>query len=484
MPFKKDFLWGGDISAAQCEGAWDVDGRAPTETDFMTLGNVNQHRRITYKNADGTLGSKPLLMTCQLPEGATYAIHEGVHYPNHEAIDFYHHYKEDIALFAEMGFKALNLTISWARVVPHGIANGVNVKGVEFYRDVLTECRKHGIEPVVTLYKYDMPVYYIEEMGGWADRRLIDEFVAFAKVCFEEYGDLVKYWITFNEINILVHIADTLGESQLHFTELHNQLVASARAVQVAHEMKSDYLVGSMNCGMFTYPLTCDPADVAANQRRKQDLIFFSSDVQARGYYPSYSERVWADRGVAVDVSEEDKTDLMAGKVDYFAFSYYSTNCVTTHDDAEQSSGNLSMGARNPYLQASDWDWQIDPEGLKTALHELYDRYQMPLLIVENGMGAHDTLEVDGSIHDPYHVEYMRAHIAKMREAVEEGVDLMGYTMWSCIDLCAASTGEVSKRYGFVYVDVNDDGTGTFARYKKDSFDWYRRVIETNGEEL
>lgn len=487
MSFCKNFLWGGDISAAQCEGAWDEDGRAPTETDFMTLGSARKRRELTYRNADGSEGRMPVMITGQLPEGAKYAILENEHYPNHTAIDFYHHYKEDIALFAEMGFKTLNISLSWARIIPHGIRNGVNASGVEFYRDVLKECQKYGIEPIVTLYKYDMPVYYIEEMGGWTNRALIDEFVEFCRVCFTEYKDLVKYWITFNEINMFMMISQELPngkEKQANYLQMHNQLVASARAVQLAHEISPAYKVGSMNCGMFTYPLTCAPQDVTANQKHMQDIFYYSSDVQARGYYPSYSERIWKENGIALDISEQDEADLLAGKVDYFAFSYYCTNCITLQQGVEETMGNLSMGVKNPYLSASDWGWQIDAEGLKYALHELNDRYQLPLMIVENGLGAHDTLEADGTIHDPYHIDYMRAHIEKMREAVEEGVALIGYTMWSCIDLCAASTGEVSKRYGFVYVDVDDEGHGSMKRYRKDSFWWYKKVIASNGEDL
>lgn len=487
MAFCKNFLWGGDISAAQCEGAWNEDGRAPTETDFMTIGSAAHRRELTYRNADGTEGRLPVMITGQLPKGAKYAILEGEEYPNHTAIDFYHRYKEDIALFAEMGFKALNISLSWARILPHGSRNGVNPKGVEFYRNVLLECQKYGIEPIVTLYKYDMPVYYIEEMGGWSSRALIDEFVEFCRVCFTEYRGLARYWITFNEINMYMMISQDLPngeEKQANYLMMHNQLVAGARAVQLAHQIDPDYKVGSMNCGVFTYPLTCDPKDIAANQKHMQEIFYYSSDVQARGYYPSYSERIWCEHGIDLTVSEEDKADLLAGKADYFAFSYYNTNCITTHQGAEQSVGNLSIGTKNPYLKASDWGWQIDAEGLKYTLHELYDRYQMPLMIVENGLGAYDTLEEDGTIHDPYHIDYMRAHIAKIREAVNEGVDLIGYTMWSCIDLCAASTGEVSKRYGFIYVDVDDHGNGSMKRYRKDSFWWYKRVIDSNGEVL
>ena len=488
--FNKNFLWGGDISAAQCEGAWDVDGRAPTETDYMTLGGARKSREITYQMPDGSYGRTPVMVTGKIPEGAKYAIIDGVHYPNHEAIDFYHHYKEDIGYFAEMGFTALNLSISWARIYPYGVKNGVNQKGVDFYRDVLSECRKHNIEPVVTLYKYDMPVYYIEELGGWADRRLIDEYVEFARVCFTEYKDLVHYWITFNEINIEIMVESmnpnqSREEKQEIYIKLHHQLLASAKAVKLAHEIDPKCKIGSMNCGMFAYPMTPDPKDIYQNLKHKQDILFYSSDVQARGRYPDFAKRVWAEKGIEIDLTKEDEATLLAGKVDYFAFSYYSTTVETTHEEqGEITGGNILGGKKNPYLTASDWGWQIDALGLRTALHELNDRYQIPLMIVENGLGAHDTLESDGTIHDPYHVAYMSAHIKEMKKAVEEGVNLIGYTMWSCIDLCAASTGEVSKRYGFIYVDVDDEGNGTFKRYKKDSFDWYKKVIASNGEEL
>lgn len=487
MSFPKDFLWGGDISAAQCEGAWDEDGRVPVEMDYMTTGSAKKPRYVTYRTADGKIGKKPVMITTKIPDGAKYATLDGEKYINRTGIDFYHHYKEDLALFGEMGFKALNLTVSWARIYPHGSADGVNRAGVEFYRNVLTECRKNGMEPIVTLYKYDMPVYYTEEMGGWGNRRLIDEFVEFARVCFEEYRDLVKYWITFNEINMLLMISANSDhtEKQRLYTELHHQLVASAKTVVLAHEINDDFLVGSMNCGFVSYPLTCDPNDVLLNQKNVQEKFYYSADVQARGAYPGYAKRIWKEYGVEPDITDEDRQVLKAGKVDYFAFSYYNTNCITSHSDVEDSVvGNISLGKRNPYLKASDWGWQIDPVGLRYFLNELYDRYQMPLMIVENGMGAHDTLESDGTVHDPYHIEFMREHIKSIGRAIDDGVDLLGYTMWSCIDLCAASTGEITKRYGFIYVDVDDEGNGSCRRYKKDSFYWYQRVIETNGKDL
>ncbi|WP_270620616.1 glycoside hydrolase family 1 protein [[Clostridium] innocuum] len=486
MGFPKDFLWGGDISATQCEGAWNEDGKAPTETDFMLIGGKSKKRVITYRDQEGNFGEVPVMITGKIPEGCKYACIPDGNYPNHKAIDHYHHMEEDIALFGEMGFKALNMTISWARIFPKGYKNGINKAGVEFYRRELEECKKYGMEPIVTLYKYDMPVYYIEEMGGWENRELIEEYLAFTRLCFEEYKDLVTYWITFNEINVLI-LAAQLSKSltnQQAYTALHHQLIASAKAVKMAHDINPGYKVGSMNAGAFSYPLTCDPGDVIGNQEYMQDNMWYTSDVQARGYYPSYAKKIWKEKGVTLTISEDDKDALKQGKIDFFAFSYYMTSCFTSHENSEKTNGNLSFGSKNPYLKASDWGWQIDPIGLKTALHMVYDRYQMPLLLVENGLGADDQLDANNEIHDDYHIEYMRKHIEKMEEAIDEGVDLIGYTMWSCIDLCAASTGEISKRYGFVYVDVDDNGNGTYQRYKKDSFYWYAKVIASNGEDL
>ena len=485
MTFPKTFLWGGDISASQCEGAWNEDGKSPVEVDYMTLGTATEARKVAYRNPDGTIGRANALISAQIPEGSVFIEEEGVYYPNRIGIDFYHHYKEDIALLAEMGFKALNLTISWARIYPYGTSKGVNQKGVEFYRNVLKELKLHNIEPIVTLYKYDMPVYFIEKMGGWNNRKLIDEFVAFAELCLTEYKDLVKYWVTFNEINFLLLHAKAAENKTPFYRQLHHQLLASARVVKLAHEINPLNQVGSMNVGMFTYPLTCDPADILLNQQNMEETMYYSADVQVRGYYPYFAEHLWKKYDVDLGITEEDERILLEGKVDFYAFSYYNSNCITSHKDGEDAIvGNLSLGQKNPYLKASDWGWQIDPTGLRFALHELYSRYQIPLLIIENGLGAHDTLNEDGTIHDQYHVEYIRAHIEEMKKAVEEGVDLFGYTMWSCIDLCAASTGQVSKRYGFIYVDIDDEGNGTLNRYKKDSFYWYKKCIESNGEDL
>ena len=489
MAFPKDFLWGGDISANQAEGGWNEDGKAPNETDFLLGGTKDKPRLAYYQNTDGTIGTIPQFAGL-LPKGAKYILKEGAFYPNHNATDFYHHYKEDIALFAEMGFKALNLTLSWARILPYGIQGGINQKGVEFYRDVFKECQKYHIEPIVHLYKYDMPVYYLEELGGWSNRQLIDEFIELACIAFTEYQGLVKYWNTFNEINILqvqVNEAQKYGQEHVQrlYEELHNQSIASAKVVQLAHSMDSQLKVGCMVAGLFSYPYTCDPNDMIANQKQMQDLFYYCADTFVRGRYPSYAQRLWNELGVSLNISQEDKQTLENGKVDFMAFSYYFSNVVTTHDDIlETANGNLIGGIRNPYLEVSDWGWAKDPTGLKFYLHEIYDRYQIPLINVENGLGAIDILNADGTIHDDYRIDYMRDHIQAMGEAIDEGVDLIGYTSWGCLDLISASTGEVRKRYGFIYVDVDDEGHGTYNRYKKDSFYWYKKVIQSNGKDI
>lgn len=489
MSFNDNFLWGGDISATQIEGGWNEGGKSPVETDYMLGGDKSTLRYAYYQTPNGEIG-KMMMSTGQLPKGARFIHMEGETYPNHIASDFYHRYKEDIALLGEMGFKALNLTISWARIYPKGVKNGINREGIEFYKNVLQECKKYKIEPIVTLYKYDMPAFYIEELGGWSNRDLIDEYVEFARVCMEEYKDLIKYWITFNEINVLKLLCKMnpnvkVEDVQRVTEELHNQMIASARVVKIGHEINSENNVGCMVAGVFAYPYTCDPLDVLQVQKNAQDNFYLFADILMRGYYPSYSERIFAQDKVVLNISDQDKKILLEGKSDFLAFSYYCSGCVTTHPlDNSLTGGNLSMGLKNTYLEASEWGWQIDPVGLKYALHELNDRYQKPLIIVENGLGAIDVLEDDKTVHDPYRIEYLNKHISKLKEAVEEGVNLFGYTMWSCIDLISYSSGERKKRYGFIYVDADDAGNGTYNRYKKDSFYWYKKVIETNGEEL
>ena len=489
MSFPKGFLWGGDISANQAEGGWNEGGKSPNMTDYQLGGTKDTPRMATYQMPDGSYGrTVASIDNVNLPKGAKLACIPGECYPNHKATDFYHHYKEDIKMFAEMGFTAFNLTLSWARIYPHGISGGVNQEGVDFYHRVFAECQKYGIEPIVHLYKYDMPAFYVTEMGGWTNRQLIDEFYQFGRFAIEEYRDQVNYWSTFNEINCAQFtIIDESDAKQVQdaYLRLHHQLVASGLVVKYLHDHYPNKQIGCMVAGIFTHPYTCDPKDQILNQKSMQDRFYYCADTFIRGYYPSYAKRLWKELGIHIDVSEEDAKALAEGKVDFLEFSYYFTNLVTIHDkDADMIGGNLIGGVKNPYLEVSEWGWAKDPEGLKFFLHELYDRYQIPLLNCENGLGATDVLEDDGTVHDPYRIDYHRSHIKAMSEAIDEGVDLIGYTTWGCIDLVSASTGEIRKLYGFIYVDADDEGNGTYQRYKKDSFYYYQKVCLSNGKDI
>lgn len=477
MPFKKDFLWGGAVAANQCEGAWDVDGKGISCSDICTTGSAKQSKRITPELEPGTL------------------------YPSHEAIDFYHHYAEDIALFAEMGFKVFRFSINWTRIYPTGEEAQPNEKGLEFYDRVIAECHKYGIEPLITISHYEVPFALTKKYNGWASREMIDIFLKYCQTIFERYKGKVKYWLTFNEINgatgafggflsqgILnegtTDFMNQVDIPQLRFQGLHHQFVASAKAVKLAHEIDPNYRVGCMQIFATTYPLTCKPSDVIAAQQKNHLLNWFCGDVQVRGRYPAYMQRYFKENNLHIDMQDGDLDILQQGCVDFYTFSYYMSSCATADPEKSQVGGNLVGGVQNPYLKASDWGWQIDPEGLRYSLNEIYDRYQIPVMVVENGLGAYDKKEADGSIQDDYRIDYLRSHIEQMREAVEDGVDLMGYTPWGCIDLVSASTGEMAKRYGFIYVEKYDDGTGDLSRKKKKSFDWYKKVIASNGEDL
>ena len=475
--FRDDFLWGGACAANQFEGGWDLDGKGPSVPDMCTNGSHTT------------------------PKWVTTAIRPDKFYPSHQAIDFYHHYEEDIALFAEMGFKVFRTSINWTRIFPTGEETVPNEKGLEFYDKVFDCCKRHGIEPLVTISHYELPYALVEKYNGWADRRLVDFYMNYCKAIFERYKDKVKYWLTFNEINCgtmplgaLLGLGTVQGyegpvnqvpdDPQVRFQALHHQFIASALAVAYAHEHYPQFKMGNMDCFITTYPYTCDPADILANQKAMRVTNWYCSDVQVRGEYPSYAKRLWDEMGITIRMEPGDAEILKKGTVDFYTFSYYMSNCITTHKDAAQVDGNIATGFKNPYLKASDWGWQIDPQGLRYSLNEIYDRYRIPVMVVENGLGAKDTLEADGTVHDSYRIDYLRSHIEQMAEAVKDGVDLMGYTPWGCIDLVSASTGEMAKRYGFIYVKKYDDGTGDYSRLRKDSFYWYKKVIATNGEDL
>ena len=477
MKFPDNFLWGGAVAANQCEGAWNVEGKGVSVPDVITAGSHTSPRRI-----------EPGFNTEYL-------------YPSHEAIDFYHHYEEDMALFAEMGFKVFRLSINWTRIFPTGEEPEPNEAGLAFYDKVFDCCRKYDMEPLVTISHYELPYALVEKYNGWTDRRLIGLYMKYCRVIFERYQQKVRYWLTFNEINAGTlytgtmsttnnfkgfhgSLADLEDKPAQRYQAVHHQFVASARAVKYAHEHFPHFKMGCMIGFLGYYPYTCNPDDVLGALKQKQMVDWFCSDVQVRGRYPSYSRRFFEEHGISIEMEPGDAAELAQGTVDFYTFSYYMTFCLSTDSKVEQTTGNLLGGAKNPYLKTSDWGWQIDPKGLRWCLNEIYDRYQIPLMVVENGLGAYDKKSEDGKIHDDYRIEYMRQHIEQMGEAIADGVDLMGYTPWGCIDLVSLSTGEMAKRYGMIYVNKFDDGTGDLSREKKDSFKWYKKVIASNGEDL
>lgn len=487
--FPKDFLWGGATSASQIEGGYTEGGKGLSIYDVRTAGSASTPRYYTYIDKNGEPGRYAELKEL-LPEGATYAIQNGEYYPNHVAIDFYHHYKDDIRMFAEMGFKVFRMSIDWSRIYPTGMEKQPNRQGLEFYWNVFRELQKYDIEPLVTIWHGETPLCIENELGGWTNRKTIELFVKYARTLFEEYKGVVHYWLTFNEINNALMFLELLPadvaskDAERTFTLLHHRLLASAEAVRLGHEIDPDNKIGCMICYGESYPATCNPKDVIADMEHKQMQQFYCGDVQVRGAYPSYANRIWEKYEVDLTVTETDKEILKTGTVDFYSFSYYCTSLATaeTTEGKETVKGNFTAGIKNPYLEYSKWGWAIDPDGLRFSLNEIYDRYHIPVMVVENGLGAADTVEGDGSVHDEYRIEYLRKHIEAMKEAIHDGVNLIGYTTWGCIDEISMVTGEMKKRYGFIYVDRDNEGKGTLKRLPKDSFYWYKRVISTNGE--
>jgi 6-phospho-beta-glucosidase len=481
--FKENFLWGGAVAANQVEGAWNVDGKGLSVADMamyksnLSLDDYEGHVSISSEVIERAMADK-----------------SDKSYPKRRGIDFYHHYKEDLALFSEMGFKALRVSIAWTRIFPTGEEEEPNELGLKFYEDLFSEMKRLGIEPIVTLSHYEMPLALSVKYNGWVERKVIDYFVKFANICFDRYKDLVKYWLTFNEIDsINRHPFTTAGiipdrcpegkEEEVIYQALHHQFVASALVTADCHRIIEGSKVGCMLTKLTTYPNTCSPQDVELTLKKNLHNYFYA-DVQVFGEYPVMIENMFRRKNIDIKMEANDREILRKHTVDYVSFSYYMSLTESANNDLEKAAGNTIMGVKNPYLPSTDWGWQIDPVGLKISLIELYDRYKKPLIIVENGMGAIDKVESDGSIHDDYRINYFREHIKQMREAVEEGVDLFGYTSWGPIDLISAGTSQMSKRYGFIYVDQDDEGNGTLERRRKDSFYWYKKVIESNGEDL
>lgn len=473
MSFPKDFLWGGATAANQCEGGFNEGGRGLANVDVCPYGEDR------FKVMAGEL---PMLE----PDNEHF-------YPGQEAIDFYHHYKEDIALFAEMGFKTFRLSIAWTRIFPNGDEAEPNEEGLKFYDDVFAECRKNGIEPLVTITHFDCPMHLIKKYGGWKNRILIDFYEKLVTVLFTRYKGIVKYWLTFNEINMILHLpfmgaglifTEGENETEIKYRAAHHELVASAIATKIAHEVDPENRVGCMLAAGMTYPYSCNPEDIwKAMGKDRENYLFI--DVQSRGEYPDYAKKMFEREGIDIGITAEDEKILKQYTVDFISFSYYSSRCCSTEASVDTTEGNVFATVKNPYLEASEWGWQIDPLGLRITMNALYDRYQKPLFIVENGLGAIDNVDEHGYVEDDYRISYLAAHIKAMKDAIElDGVQLMGYTPWGCIDLISASTGEMKKRYGFIYVDKNNDGNGTMKRSRKKSFFWYQKVIQTNGEDI
>lgn len=488
--FPKDFLWGGATAANQFEGGFLEDGKGLSTSDCTTRGSRTKMRMVTYQTPEGDT-KETMLYQVEAPEGSRIGVFEGYDYPSAVASDFYHRYREDIALLGEMGFKTFRMSINWARIYPNGYDEMPNEKGLEFYDRVFDECAKYGIKPLVTLSHYETPVALTNAWGSWADARTIDCYTKYVKTVGERYRGKVEYWLTFNEVNISQLVPFMEGgvvkrDPQTTADVIKHQLIASARAVAILHEIDPANKVGNMVAYGYNYANTPNPKDAwKVRLANRESGLFF--DVQARGYYPNYKLNEYRRKGIRFSLTEEEKNILKNGTVDFLSFSYYQSNVVSADPSvAGDALGNMSFGGvKNPYLEVSDWGWSIDPLGLRNALNELWEKYQKPLFVVENGLGAEDTLTEDKKIHDDYRINYLREHIQAMKAAVEEdGVELWGYTPWGCIDLISASTGEMHKRYGFVYVDYQDDGTGSGDRYKKDSFFWYQKCIASNGEDL
>lgn len=484
MKLSKSFLWGGATSSFQIEGGYQEGGRGLSTHDFETNGSVENPRAVTYRLPDGTTGRarSSFFNPEDLPDGAVPCILKDCYYPSHKAIDYYHHWKEDIALMAGMGFNVYRFSICWSRIFPTGEEEKPNEEGLKFYEDIINELEKYGMEPLITIHHDELPFHLAEKYDGWSSRHTIDCYVKYCRTLFGRFGKKCRYWITFNEINAVrgyVACGTHKCDNQTHYNAVHNMFLASAKAVKLGHEMIPGSQFGAMYASSALYPATCRPEDIFRHMQKRRETYFFM-DVMVRGYYPSYAKDIFARRGVKLRMTPEDEEILKKGVLDYISFSYYRSNVIST-----KTVTNVISGDPNPYLEMTPWGWPVDPVGLRYVLNEFYDRYQKPLFIVENGLGAVDKIEEDGSIQDDYRIAFFKDHLKEMMKAIlEDGVECLGYTMWGPMDLVSLTTGEMKKRYGFIYVDMDDLGNGTLERKKKRSYDWMTEVIATQGESL
>lgn len=480
--FPEGFLWGGATAANQLEGGWNQGGKGISVADCMRqhfdqdVRDYNLQNHVTLEDIRTALATE-----------------DEVNYPKRHASDFYHHYKEDIALLAEMGYKCFRMSIAWSRIFPQGDEEEPCEEGLRFYDSVFDECRKYGIELLVTMCHYEMPIHLVLEHRGWYSRKVVGYFLHFVETICNRYKDKVKYCITFNEIDSMIRHPFTSaglleemfpGENfeQAVFQAMHHQFVASALATKLCHEIIPGSLVGCMLTKLTYYPYSSKPEDV----KKAQDIMrstYCYSDTQVFGEYPRFLLTYFKNKGIRIRKEKDDDEIMKAYPVDFVSFSYYNSYCAAADGTGLiKSAGNTAVGYKNPHLKESEWGWQIDPMGLRISLVDMYDRYRKPLFIVENGLGARDVLTEDGTVEDDYRISYLDAHFRAMLDAIEEdGVELMGYTSWGCIDIVSESTKQMSKRYGYIYVDCDDYGRGTYRRYRKKSFDWYRRVIQSNG---
>lgn len=475
--FPTGFLWGAAVAANQCEGAWNADGKGVSVPDLCTAGSYGCARQVVWDMSRGE-------------------------YPSHKGVGFYDRFEEDIALFAEMGLRAFRFSIAWTRIYPTGFEERPNETGLLFYDRLINACLEKNIEPIITISHYEMPAKLVQSMNGWESRECVALFRKYSHTLFDRYHSKVKYWLTFNEINAGTHpmgkvlslgtFKDYTGpidrapkDLQADFQALHHQFLASAEAIIYAHEHYPNIKIGNMISFVPYYAYTCDPVDQWTALERMRITNWFCSDVQVRGEYPAYMQHFFSEKHIKLIIQPGDEELLRRGRVDFYSISYYMSTCVAAQKKEEmQTSGNMIEGIKNPYLRSTEWGWQVDPIGLRLVLNMIYDRYRLPIMVVENGLGAEDAILADGNVDDSYRIEYLREHIEQMALAVKDGVKLMGYMPWSAIDLVSVSTGELKKRYGFVYVDTDGKGNGTMNRQRKKSFYWYKKVIETNGESL
>lgn len=481
----KGFLWGGATADFQYEGGFDEGGRGLLSHDYETDGSQENPRHHTMQMPDGSIINprSSFFYADPVPKEAQPVFLEDEYYPSHRAVDFYHHYKEDIALMAGMGFNVFRFSICWSRIFPTGEEETPNEEGLAFYDDVINEMAKYGMEPLITICHDELPMHLALKYDGWSSRHVIDCYVKYCKTLFERYGDRCRYWLTFNEINAVRGFGPCgtrQSEGQDRYQAAHHMFVASARAVKLGHEMMPNSQFGAMYAMSELYPATCNPEDVFHRLQERRENWYFI-DIMGRGYYPRYAKEIWRRRGVKEIVFAADDEELLReGQLDFISFSYYRSNTTKAGDDWFNVGGST-----NPYLKETPWGWPVDPLGLRHVMNEIYDRIQKPIFIVENGMGAIDELDENGIVQDDYRIDYLRDHLQAMADAIIiDGVECLGYTMWGPVDLVSLSTGEMKKRYGFIYVDMDDKGNGSLKRTPKKSYAWMKEIIASNGAKL